>query len=68
MKMKNLLLSITISLLTFANSFSQDSFNYRVELEPITIPGLVGVHSFAYAQNDGKWLIIGGRLDGVHAR
>lgn len=66
--MKTLLLSITFSLLTIANTFSQDSFNYRVELEPITIPGLIGVHSYAYAQSNGKWLIIGGRLDGVHAR
>lgn len=27
-----------------------------------------GQHSFAYAQHDGKWLILGGRLDGIHAR
>jgi hypothetical protein len=37
-------------------------------LEPVSVPGLVGLHSYAFAQHDGKWLIIGGRRDGIHAR
>ena len=32
------------------------------------IPGLPGLHSFVIAQDNGKWLIIGGRKDGSHAR
>jgi hypothetical protein len=42
--------------------------NYTVALEPINISGLMGIQSFAHAQHDNKWLIIGGRLDGLHKR
>lgn len=49
-------------------SFSQSTFEYQVQLNPIAIPNLPGLHSFAVGQSDGKWLIIGGRLDGMHAR
>jgi len=48
--------------------FSQSTFDYQVQLNPITIPNLPGIHSYAFGQSNGKWLIIGGRLDGVHAR
>jgi len=45
-----------------------DHFPYTIEISPIEIQGLPGFHSFAYAQHEGKWLIIGGRRDGLHAR
>lgn len=48
--------------------FAQDSFDYQLELTPVEIQGLPGIHSYAFAQHDGKWLVIGGRLDGLHAR
>jgi hypothetical protein len=48
--------------------FSQATFDYQIQLNPITIPNLPGLHSYVYAQHNGKWLIIGGRLDGIHAR
>lgn len=48
--------------------FSQSTFNYQVHLNPVTIPNFPGVHSYAFGQNNGKWLIIGGRIDGIHAR
>ena len=54
--------------LTFSVSFSQSNFNYEVSLVPVTISNLPGLHSYAYAQHNGKWLIIGGRKDGLHAR
>lgn len=47
---------------------STDSFTFNVELVPVELPDLPGIHSYAHAQHDGKWLIIGGRLDGLHAR
>jgi hypothetical protein len=43
-------------------------FNYSVKLKPVTVSGLPGLHSFAVAQSNGKWLVIGGRKDGLHAR
>ena len=49
-------------------SYSQDNFNYRVELKPIIIDELPGLHSFSFAQYNDYWLIIGGRRDGIHAR
>lgn len=41
---------------------------YSISLEPITIAGFTGLHSFATAQHEGKWLLIGGRTDGLHRR
>ena len=50
---------------TAENLLSQ-SFPYTIELESFTIAGLNGVHSFAAAKSGGKWLIISGRVDGMH--
>jgi len=47
---------------------AQNTFPYDLQLIPITIANLPGLHSYAFAQHDGKWLIIGGRKDGIHAR
>ncbi len=57
-----------IAIVLSVNSFGQDSFNFSVTLEPVIISDLPGLHSYAWAQQDGKWLVIGGRLDGMHAR
>ncbi len=64
--MKQLLLLLGMAL--GLNTAAQDSFLYHVELEPVTIPNMPGVHSYAKAEHNGKWLIIGGRRDGLHAR
>lgn len=48
---------------------SQDHpFDFSVALQPVEIPELPGLHSYAFGQHNGKWLIIGGRIDGLHAR
>uniref|UniRef100_UPI004049DBAC hypothetical protein n=1 Tax=Flavobacterium sp. TaxID=239 RepID=UPI004049DBAC len=49
-------------------SKAQSSFPYDVVLTPISIANLPGLHSYVFAQHEGKWLIIGGRKDGLHAR
>lgn len=41
---------------------------YQIILEPVTISGLTGIQSYAFGQHEGKWLIIGGRIDGLHRR
>lgn len=46
----------------------QIPFNYSVKLKPVTVTDLPGLHSFVVAQSGGKWLVIGGRKDGLHAR
>lgn len=57
-------LLLTISL----NCFGQSSFNYQLSLIPVSVASLPGLHSYAFSQHQGKWLIIGGRKDGLHAR
>jgi hypothetical protein len=39
---------------------------FSIQLEAITGTNLPGVHSFAFAQSQDKWLIIGGRTNGLH--
>lgn len=39
---------------------------YSISLEPTSINGFAGLQSFAAAQLEGKWLLIGGRTDGLH--
>jgi len=41
---------------------------FNIQIEPVNITELGGIQSFAYGQHAGKWLIIGGRLDGLHRR
>lgn len=65
--MKKLLLFSVLALLG-QRILAQDSLKYQVHLTPVKINGLPGLHSYAYAQHDGKWLIIGGRRDGLHPR
>lgn len=61
--------STVIFVLLFAfSSVAQSDFPFTVSLEEVTIDGLPGIHSFSSGQHDGKWLIVGGRLDGLHAR
>lgn len=55
-------LLVTFSFSTFAQS------PFGIYIEPITFPDLGGLQSFAFGQHDGKWLIVGGRLDGLHRR
>ena len=43
-------------------------YAYDVSFDTMSINGLPGLHSFASAQYDGKWLLIGGRLDGLHPK
>lgn len=65
--MKNLLFGLFFSLLSIA-ALAQSNFNYEVQLSPVQVPRLSGLHSYAFGQDQGKWLIVGGRLDGLHAR
>ncbi|MDQ3193900.1 MAG: hypothetical protein M3P82_02750, partial [Bacteroidota bacterium] len=39
---------------------------YTIELERVMLPGTPAIHSFAFAESNGKWLFIGGRTNGLH--
>ncbi|MCH8554367.1 MAG: T9SS type A sorting domain-containing protein [Schleiferiaceae bacterium] len=61
----------TILILLFVFSFAgvaQQVAPFEVVVAPVSLNQMPGIHSFAFAQHNGKWLLIGGRLDGLHAR
>ncbi len=55
----NKLILILILLVGSEFSFAQSSFT--LDIEPYSIDGLPNLHSYAFGQYDGKWLIVGGR-------
>jgi hypothetical protein len=65
--MKHILITIFGSILLNLSLFGQTA-PFNIFLEPINISGLGGLQSYAFAQHEGKWLIVGGRLDGLHRR
>ena len=42
--------------------------NFQLEIEEITLPNAPEIQSYVVGQHDGKWLLIGGRTDGLHQR
>lgn len=67
--MKLIYSTIVIIIFNFLSHFgAAQSAPFEISIEPMTISGLGGLQSFAHAQADGKWLIVGGRLDGLHQR
>ncbi len=59
--------SFTILLFTLiCSANAQGSLGIR--LDTFSVPGLPGLHSFASAQHGGRWLLIGGRKDGLHPK
>lgn len=62
---KTFFLVLLVSIGTYAYA---QSFPYDVKLEAFSITNLGGVQSYSYGQHNGKWLIVGGRLDGLHRR
>jgi hypothetical protein len=64
-RMKAHLLSALLILSTLQVSAQA---RFSVSIEEVNFPTSVGVHSFVVGQHDGKWLIFGGRKDGLHRR
>ena len=64
--MKKIALSILVLLTTTILNAQNSPFN--IAIEPMNIPNLGGIQSFAFGQDNGKWLIVGGRIDGLHRR
>ena len=57
-----------LGLLMFNVAVFAQSAPFNIHIEPINIAGLGGLQSYAIGQHNGKWLIVGGRLDGLHRR
>jgi hypothetical protein len=64
-KISTLFLFVSILLKGYGQTIP---FNYDLDIVPVIIPNFPGVHSFAHGQVNGKWVLIGGRRDGLHAR
>jgi hypothetical protein len=41
---------------------------FQIAIEPMNISGLTGLQAFGFGQYHDKWLLIGGRIDGLHRR
>jgi hypothetical protein len=52
----------------FTTELLAQNFNYKIQLDEVQIQNLGGLQSFAHANSGSKYLIIGGRLDGLHRR
>ncbi len=63
------ILLFTLSLFGFLSPavFGQTA-PFEIYLEPLSISGLGGLQAYTFGQHQGQWLIIGGRLDGLHQR
>ena len=64
----SLLLLLTVTALP-TKSVAQVVQDFEIELEPMTIVDAPGVHSYAVGvDTQGRWLVMGGRIDGLHRR
>lgn len=59
---------ILIFFLSGVLHLSAQNYSYEVELNPIEMNELGGLQSYAIGTFSGEWLIVGGRLDGLHQR
>ena len=66
MKKYKITLALILSLTICNQVIAQNAIN--ISLSAINIENLDGRQSFAVGQANGKWLIIGGRTDGLHRR
>ena len=62
---KKTIFFLSFILFSIAKSYAQP---FTISLEPVNITNLGGLHSYAFGQSGGKWLLVGGRLDGLHQR
>ena len=61
------ILVLLFGLLLFNTTKAQEQFT--VEIEPFVVNGAPNVHSYSWGKTtDGKWIIVGGRIDGLHQR
>lgn len=42
--------------------------DFTLKVEPMTISTMPGIQSYAWAKYEGKWVLLGGRTDGLHKR
>jgi hypothetical protein len=67
---KQFILSLALCLTVFISVAQKPnkSVPFSIRLQQMEIVDLPALQSFAYATWQGKWLLIGGRMDGLHRR
>ena len=55
-------------LIAFTSNGYAQTAPFQVAIEPMNITDLNGLQAYAFGQHNGMWLIMGGRLDGLHPR
>lgn len=69
--MKKIIIVIITSVFIILDAEAQKPsklFPFSIRLEPTDVFDMPALQSFAYATLQGKWLLIGGRKDGLHRR
>ena len=61
-------LFLSLFLIAATTSASAQSIQFDIELQPVTLPGFEGIHSFAWGKWENYILLLGGRTDGLHRR
>ncbi|MBK8785054.1 MAG: T9SS C-terminal target domain-containing protein [Chitinophagaceae bacterium] len=61
-------IAFSLSVLIVAAQQTKPEFPFIIRLEQMEINNMPALQSFAYATWQGKWLMIGGRKDGLHRR
>ena len=64
--MRLLVAFLLLALAVPASAQSQPAPPYTLELVEVEIASMPALHSFAWAERDGKWLFVAGRTDGLH--
>ncbi|MDZ4751359.1 MAG: T9SS type A sorting domain-containing protein [Flavobacteriales bacterium] len=59
---------ILLACAVYISQFAQQSEPFDVLLEATDLQGIPGLQSYAFGVSDGKWLVFGGRIDGLHRR
>ena len=59
---------LTVSINSVFNAMAQTPEDFDISIQEITLDDIPGLHSFVHASFDNKWLLIGGRTDGLHQR
>jgi hypothetical protein len=62
------ILTILLGLIIFSFSVFSQTTPFNIYIEPMNISGLGGLQAYAFGKHNGKWLVVGGRLDGLHRR
>ena len=60
------LLHLLIISLLFSTMVIAQQVPFQLEIEPVTATAVPPIHSFAFAKSGSKWLIVGGRTNGLH--